>query len=261
MAAAPRNRRTAYGGNKYAAFHLLLARMFRHHAPPAEVYQYVTLGGTELRDARTVNFIDDRILEGAVSFEEDTDRFEMADAMARRLQTEGPKVQVIQGSLFEGFTRTNTERRHLFFVDFECRCAFSDFHLLFSRMFRRECICVNDLLIVTSFIGGRKPNLRQQVEEEYDPEFRILGIQSSQDKQATFRVCHPSFTLYRGLADAGMQDTLDVNCFGFVAYLDTSPMGVYGYTVGEGQTDIREFVNTPRFELYGTEWRDGPNPA
>jgi hypothetical protein len=254
MAAAPRNRRTAYGANKYAAFHLLLARMFRHHAPPAEVYQYVTLGGTELRDARTVNFIDGRLLEGAVSFEEDPERFALANAMARRLQPAGPRVQVIQGSLFEGFTRANTERRHLFFVDFECRCAFSDFHLLFSRMFRRECICANDLLLITSFIGGRKPNLRQQVEQEYDPEFRILGIQSPRDKQATFRACHPSFTLYRGLADAGMQDTLEVDCFGFVSYLDSSPMGVYGYSIGPGRTDLRAFLDAPRFELYGPTW-------
>ncbi len=252
--AAPKSSRTAYGANKYAAFHLLLARMFRHCAPPAEVYQYVTLGGTELRDARTVNFIDARLLAGAVSFEEDADRYALARATAKQLQEGGLTVEVMHDSLFGGFTRINTERRHLFFVDFEGRCAFSDYHQHFGRMFRKGHICEDDILLITSFIGGRKKDLWKSVEDEYDSEFRILGVRSSKEKQATFRACHPSFTLYRALREADLQDELAVECFGFVAYLDTSPMGVYGYSIRPGRTDFRAFVKAPRFELYGRTW-------
>jgi len=249
--AAPKSPRTAYGPNKYAAFHLLLARMFRHHVPPAELYQYVTLGGTELRDARTVNFIDARLLEGAVSFEEDADRFALAQATAARLREGGLTVEVTHDSLFGGFTRPNVDRRHIFFVDFEGRCAFADYDRLFGKMFRKGYICENDILVITSFIGGRKKDLWKSVEEEYDSEFRILGVRSLKDKQDTFRACHPSFTLYRALRDADLQDDLAVECFGFVSYLDSSPMGVYGYSIVPGRTDFRAFVRAPRFELYG----------
>src|SRR5438270_12521151 len=117
--APPKARPTAYGASKYAAFHLLLARMFRHHAPPEEAYQYVTLGGTELRDARTMHFIDARLLEGAVSFEEDPKRYALAQTTAARLQEGGLALQVMHGSLFAGFTRPIADRRHLFFIDSE----------------------------------------------------------------------------------------------------------------------------------------------
>ncbi len=252
--ASPKSPRTTYGANKYAAFHLLLARMFRHHALPTENYQYVTLGGTELRDARTMHFIDARLLQGAVTFEEDDDRFPLAQATAQRLQQGGLTVEVTHESIFEAFTRTNAERRHLFFFDFEGRCAFSDYHRLFGRMFRKGHISENDILLITSFIGGRKKDLWKSVADEYDAEFRILDVRSAKDKQDTFRACHPSFTLYRALRDADLQDELAVECFGFVSYLDSSPMGVYGYSIRSGQTDFRAFVKAPRFELYGKSW-------
>jgi hypothetical protein len=244
--------RLTYGTGKYAAFHLLLARAFRHHAPQDEVYQYVTLGGTELRDVRTVHFIDPHLTDGAVSFEEDPARFALAQATAERLLASGPLVTVEHDSLFAGFRRPICNRRHLFFVDFEARCAFSDYDRLFGRMFRRGYILENDILLITSFIGGRQR--RERMEKEYDPEFRILNVQTARHRYSIFRECHPSFTLYRALREADLQDQLAVECFGFVAYLDSSPMGVYGYTIRGGRTDLRAFLNAPRFELYGRTW-------
>jgi hypothetical protein len=228
--------------------------MFRHFAPTGEVYRYITLGGTELRDCRTLHFIDERLTLGAISFEADDDRYPAAHATANRLRGAGPNVEVVHDNFFRGFTRANGDRRHLFFADFENRCAFTDYDLLFGRMFRREQICENDLLLITSYLGGRMKNLDQRIEQEYDPEFRILGVTSAADKHVVFRACHPSFTLCRALRDADMQDVLDVRCFGFVAYMDTSPMGLYGYTIGRGVTRLREFLNAPRLELYGRAW-------
>jgi len=238
-----------YGPSKYAAFHLLLARMFRHYSTPGEAYQYVTLGGTELQDVRSIDFIDRLLLEGSLSFENDDVRFPLAQATARRFQEAGLSIKIVHDSLFGGFQRTNAERRHLFFVDFEGRCAFSDYHRLFGRMFRKAYICENDILLITSFLGGRKK--WERIEQEYDPEFRILGIHSSTDKQVTFRACHPSFTLRRALREANMQDELAVECFGFVAYKDPdrSPMGVYGYVIRQGRTDLRTFLRAPQFEI------------
>jgi hypothetical protein len=244
-----------YGPSKYAAFHLLLARMFRHYSAPGEAYQYVTLGGTELRDVRSIEFIDRRILEGALSFEDNDERFALAQATARRFQEAGLSIEVVHESLFDGFQRALAEHRHLFFVDFEGRCAFSDYHRQFGRMFRKQFIRENDILLITSFLGGRKK--WERIEEEYDPEFRILGIHSSTDKQDTFRVCHPSFTLRRALREANMQDELAVECFGFVAYKDPdrSPMGICGYVIRQGRTDLRTFLRVPQFEIRRTPTR------
>jgi hypothetical protein len=251
---ALKKRRTTYGGGKYAAFHLLLARMFRLFAPTDQLYKYVTFGGTELRDTRTVHFIDSRLLESAVSFEAEDARYKLAAKTADGLRAGGPDVEVINDNFFEAFTRPNTESRHCFFIDFEGRCAFSDIHVPFSRMFRKDYIAEDDFLLITSFLGGRKKNLWEEVAKEYDAEFRILGITKLEEKKAIYRACHPSFTLRRALAEVGMQDELAITCFGFVAYLDTSPMGVYGYSIGTGRTELHAFLNTPRFELYGPSW-------
>ena len=247
--ASRKRSRTAYGPNKYSAFHLLLARMFRHFAPSDQVYQYVTLGGTELRDVRSISFVDARLLVGAVSFEENDVRFPLAQAAAERLRESGIDIEVTHDSLFRGFTRTNPDCRHLFFADFEGRCAFADYDKVFGRMFRKGYICENDILLITSFIGGRQK--RERIDEVYDPEFRILDLRSSSARHAVFRACHPSFTLYRALRDADLQDDLAIECFGFVSYMGTSPMGVYGYSISPGRTDLRSFINAPRFETYG----------
>ena len=80
------------------------------------------------------------------------------------MQDWGLNVELIHGSLFQGFTRTNTDRRHLFFIDFTRRCAFTEYDRLFGRMFRKGYICENDILLITSFLGGRKKNLGERIE-------------------------------------------------------------------------------------------------
>src|SRR5947209_5394219 len=106
-------RRTTYGTGKYAALHLLFSRMFRLYAPPSVTYQYVTLGGTELRDCRTLHFIDNRLTQDAVSFEAADDRYPLAQATADHLRASGPVVEVMHDNLFQGFNRADPARRHL----------------------------------------------------------------------------------------------------------------------------------------------------
>jgi hypothetical protein len=63
-----KTKRLEYGPAKYAAFHLLLCRWMRHHGVEGQ-FQYVTLGGTELRDIQSLHYIDDQCTSGIVSYE------------------------------------------------------------------------------------------------------------------------------------------------------------------------------------------------
>src|SRR6516165_9162565 len=96
-AAAPAARRLNYPGNKYAALHLLLCRWLRHHSQQ-HPYQYVTLGGTELRDVISLNFVDLNLLIQAFSFEGNAARFALASQTAHALGQSGIQVEVRQGN-------------------------------------------------------------------------------------------------------------------------------------------------------------------
>ena len=115
-----RSSRTIYGGSKYAAFHLLLARWLRHHCSKSE-YRYVTLGGTELRDCQSLHFIDPAFLRGANSCEEHAARYSAAVEMASELQQIGTCVLVQQQNIFN-FQR-KSDLPHFFFFDFEGTCS------------------------------------------------------------------------------------------------------------------------------------------
>jgi hypothetical protein len=241
MAKAPAPRRLAYPGNKYAAFHLLLCRWLRHHAQ-AVPYQYVTLGGTEFRDVISVHFVDPDLLGQAVSFEGNAGRYELASQTAAALRAGGVQIEVQQGNIFSTFTR-QADAPHIFFIDLLGICAFGNYVQRFGEMFQNETIRENDCLFITSFVTARVGWPR--VYHTFDGEFRLLGAGTIAEKKNCYTRLHPSFTLYRALRHVDLQDTLSLTCFGGIAYRSRSPMGVYGYAVDAGQTQLTDFADSP----------------
>jgi len=237
--------RTVYGPYKYAAFHLLLARWIRHYAL-VNRYRYVTLGGTELRDVLTMFFIDPELASRAVSFESNHERYLLAERAAQRVQSVEFKVETVERDFFD-FERDGNEP-HLFFLDLEGICGSADYPLRFAEMFRKGILKENDTIFITSYLG-RNPGWNRLF-QGFDAEFRILGIGDSNEKKTLYRRAHPSFTLFRALSRADLQNELSLNCFGCVEYRDTSPMGLYGYVVAEGFTLFPSFIrNTPYFHV------------
>jgi hypothetical protein len=78
----------------------------------------------------------------------------------------------------------------------------------------------------------------------------MLNLHTFAEKRDCYRRAHPSFTLYRGLSEARLQDELGITCFGFVNYTDSSSMGLYGYNVQAGSTSLLEIVHgTPVYSI------------
>jgi hypothetical protein len=49
-------------------------------------------------------------------------------------------------------------------------------------------------------------------------------------------------TLFKALSLNGIQSELALRCFGIVKYRDGAPMGIYGYAVSSGNTELATFV-------------------
>ena len=237
--------RTIYGPNKYAAFHLMLARWLRHYAANHE-YCYVTLGGTELRDLQHLHFIDSKLIVGATSFEQRHERYLIASKTAEKLTTANLPILTKEGDIFN-FERTN-ERPHLFFIDLEGTCILADYHIRFAYMILNEVLKEGDTLFITSYLGRNIGWTR--LFTEFDGEFRVLGLGDRESKKRLFRKVHPSFTLFRALTFADLQQEVGLKCIGSVEYRDSSTMALYGYTVSEGKTEFDHFIReTPYFNL------------
>jgi hypothetical protein len=241
MAKAPAPRRLAYPGNKYAAFHLLLCRWLRHHAQ-ATPYQYVTLGGTEFRDAISVHFVDPNLLGHALSFEGNAGRYALADQTAAELRNGGVQIEVQHGNILSDFVRQD-DAPHIFYIDLLGICAFGIYAQLFGAMFQNMTIREGDCLIITSYLPPRVGWSR--VYQTFDGEFRLVGAGTAAEKKDCYTRLHPSFTLYRALRLVDLQDTLALTCFGGISYRSRSNMGVYGYSIDSGQTLLTEFTNSP----------------
>src|SRR5688500_14123846 len=120
-----------FGNHKYIAFNLLLARWARAYAQGAG-YQYVTLGGTELRDIAYLEFVDSLLTVGAVSYEADRERFKLAEESAVRMRATGKLLSVRNEDFFQ--YRRTADIPHLFFLDLEGMCL-SCHHADFPRLF------------------------------------------------------------------------------------------------------------------------------
>lgn len=231
--------RLKFGPSKYSAFHLLMARWLRHHGHQQR-YCYVTLGGTELRDVLSVRFMDQSLISHVCSYEENKNRFKEAQTASARFADSGISVEVRHGSFFSH--QRESELPHIFFLDLTGVCAFGDYHIQFGELFQNEVIREGDCLLITSHLG-HNPGWKE-VRKQFNAEFAILGIDDNDDPsvRSVFRRAHPSMTLFKGLCRNRLQSEIGISCFGAVKYKDTTPMGIYGYDVSGGRTELRSFV-------------------
>jgi len=230
----------AFGPNKYAAFHLIVARWLRQCANKGP-HCYVTLGGTELRDIPSMGFVDSGLLQNVWSYENDAERYRLAEQSAAILQGKGISVQLQHGSIWNH--ARSSDLPHLFYIDLLGICAWSDYDARLGAMFQNEVIREGDGLLITSHLG-HNPGL-PAIREHFGGEFDVLGLDTSSDAivKSTFRRSHPSLTLFKALSLNGIQSELSVRCFGAIKYQDKSPMGIYGYSISAGTTNLSSLVN------------------
>ncbi len=240
--------RLMFGPNKYAALHLLLSRWVRLYAQPGDSYCYVTLGGTELRDIESLRFIDPTLTSTAWSYETVKSRYDLARKRAAELSASGVQVDLQHATLFSH--QRTSELPHIFFIDLEGICAWGDYDRQFGDLFQNEVIREGDCLLITSHLGHR-PNL-DSVRKHFGGEFAVLGIDEndSQLVRSIFRRAHPAMTLFKGLSLNSIQSELALRCFGMVKYRDGTPMGIYGYTVSSGSTQLATFVGDPDIKYF-----------
>lgn len=237
--------RLKFGPAKYAALHLLMCRWLRWHAKQSE-YRYVTLGGTELADIVSFDFVDRRFTEGAISYESDGKRHSAAKASVELLQGLGIAVDVRHDNFFR-FARAS-EHPHVFFIDLEGVFAWSNYYIQMAKLFADNTMREGDVLFITSHLG-HNPGW-EKVFSSFDGEFRLLGAIDADSKKRWYRRAHPSFTLFKALEHANLTDDLQLKAFGCVEYRDTSPMGVYGFVVLDGRTRFLEFVRAADAPFY-----------
>lgn len=234
--------RLQYGPRKYAALHLLLSRWLRIYGDPTKPYCYVTLGGTELRDIHSLCFIDPKLATIVTSYEVDRKRHQLAQVQVDQLATLGVTVQLQLGNFFSYNRQSSLP--HIFFLDLPGICAWGDYDVRFSEMFQDEVIREGDCLLITSHWGHNRG--LEEIRRHFSGEFAILGIDGSSDEQVkrTYRRSHPTMTLFKGLCVNRMQSELQLSCFGVAKYrdLDRTPMGIHGYAISSGTTNLTTLV-------------------
>ena len=234
--------RLHYGSRKYAALHLLFARWLRVYADPEQQYHYVTLGGTELSDIQSVRFINQGLATKAVSYETVKNRYRLALDTAERLNAVGFAIDVLDGTLFSYERRS--ELPHIYFLDLEGICAWSDYSIQFARMFQDETIREGDCLLITSHLG-HNPGWGA-VRKHFSGELAVLGIDGndSQKLKTIYRTSHPTMTLFKALCRNRIEGELQLSCFGIVKYKHPgrTTMGLYGYSISGGTTVLKTFV-------------------
>jgi hypothetical protein len=234
--------RLIYGPRKYAGLHLLLCRWLRLYGAQGTAYSYVTLGGTELRDIHSLRFIDEALTTTVCSYEIDRNKHGLAQTTATEFIPFSIDLTVLHGSFFS-YIRIS-DRPHIFFLDLPGICAWSDYDAQFAEMFQQETIREGDCLLITSHLG-HNPGIHK-IREHFSGELAVLGIDSSDDAQVKrlFRRSHPTMTLFKALCLKSIQSELHLRCFGIVKYHDEkrTPMGIYGYAVSAGSTELSRLV-------------------
>ena len=238
---APQPVRLDYGPKKYAALHLILCRWIRLYGAPGASYCYVTLGGTELKDIQSLRFVDPKLTSSVWSYEERHDRHELAVANAAELIATGMTLDICQASIFSH--KRTSALPHIFFLDILGICAWGDYQQLFAAMFQSEVIREGDCILITSHLG-HNPGL-DEIRKHFGGELAVLGIDENDKKSVreVYRRAHPTMTLFKALYLNGIQSELSLRCFGAVKYRDGAPMGIYGYSVSAGNTELATFVN------------------
>jgi hypothetical protein len=244
-------KRLRYGSQKYAALNLMAARWLRFLPPNSVCFEYVTLGGTELLDVLIFHWIDGQILSHTLSFEMRSDRYALAKKTGEHMRQKGIEVDILEGDIFEYERRGN--QSHIFFIDLEGICKPRPFIKNFQGWLESGILELGDFLLITSYLG-RNPGWAKTL-DCFDAEFRLLRVSDLNEKKVKYQDTHPLFVLYRALLEAGLDKEIQLNCLGCVKYRDTSPMGLYGITLSEGQTRLATLTrNFPVFDMNKKDW-------
>src|SRR4051812_29783736 len=126
--------RLEFGPKKYAALHLLLCRWVRLYAQPGVSYCYVTLGGTELKDIESLRFIDVNLASNVWSYETIKQRYDLAQSRVAELSASGIQVELQNATVFSH--QRTSDLPHIFFLDLEGICAWSDYDRRFGDLFQ-----------------------------------------------------------------------------------------------------------------------------
>jgi len=247
--------RLRYGSGKYAALSLMAARWLRLLPPGQGPFNYVTLGGTELRDVTIWHWINSQVLAHVFSFEKDPVRCSLAKETAERIREKGFEVVVKKDDIFE-YERNGGALSHIFFIDLEGVCKPRPFINRFRKWLDHGVIGPGDFLLITSYLG-RNPGW-DKILAPFDSEFRLLRISTFGGKRSIYQMAHPLFILHRALLNAGLNQELCLNCIGYIKYRDTSTMGLYGIAFSEGQTRLETLVRGfPAFDMTRGDWAHG----
>ncbi len=240
--------RLQYGPRKYSALHLLLCRWLRLYGTPSAEYCYVTLGGTELKDIESLRFVDPRLTSSVWSYEANVARYKLAQQRGGQLAASGLNITLQYATIFSH--QRTCDLPHIFFLDLEGICAWSDYDQRFADLFQNEVIREGDCLLITSHLGHR-PGL-DKVREHFGGEFAVLGVDDNDTDlvKRVFRCAHPSMTLFKALSLNGIQSELALRCFGAVKYRDGAPMGIYGYSVSSGNTELSTFITDAEIRYF-----------
>jgi len=234
--------RLTYGPRKYVGLHLLLCRWLRLYGDNSKQYCYVTLGGTELRDIQCLYFADANLATNIWSYEIDESRYDLAKQTASGLAESGIAINLQCATFFSH--KRQSELPHIFFADLTGICAWGDYYLRFAELFQNEVIREGDCLLITSHLGHNRG--LKEIRKHFAGELAILGVDEDDDGRvrSVYRRAHPTMTLFKALSLNGIQSELQLRCFGMAKYRDTdrTPMGIYGYSVSAGTTDLTSLV-------------------
>lgn len=240
-----------FGPYKKAAYSLLMAKLFNSYPVNGKQLSYITLGGTEMFDVVLLNWIEKTFCESALSYETNADRYKLAVDTANRLKARGINIEVREESIFD-YRRIN-EYAHLFFIDLTGVLKHEPFTDYFHDWFDTNTIRAGDFIFITSYLG-RNPGW-EKVLEPFDPEFRSLRVDQNMRRRTIYQVAHPLFVLLRALRRCKLEKELQLDCFAYIKYKDTSPMGLYGIAVTEGQTILSNLVSrVPVMDFIKKDW-------
>jgi hypothetical protein len=241
-----------FGANKYCALNQILAKWLGELGSPIEPYWYVTLGGTELRDVSFMTWIDRRLTSKVISFEQDPDRYKLAQQSLSRLHEKSVDAELVPDDIFS-YRRSNDGPPHIFYLDLLGICSPNPYRREFQQWFENDILRPGDILLITSYLG-RNPGW-EKVLNQFDSEFRLLRVSSMEEKKHLYDVFHPMFVLFRSLIDAGLNHEMSVRCFASVKYRDSSTMGLYGIVCQETRSNLGDTIaGTPFFNSINDSW-------
>jgi hypothetical protein len=242
----------SFGPKKYVAFHMMLAKWLRSFADSSQAYCYVTLGGTELYDIANIYWVDNRMAYSVLSYEEDPDRFVLANEKAKQFKEKGITISIIKEDIFN--YRRSMVGPHIYYLDLLGICSRASYQIDFQAWFEKDVIQPGDLLLITSNLGRRQG--WQKMLAPFQGDFTYLKVDDEEKMKGLYEVAHPLFVLARALLDAGLASELSLRPLGCVKYRDKRTlMALYGVICENGSADLWNIIrNVPYFDYESRKW-------